>query len=143
MKNPADPTILHIDSFTMRPLQSRDLDAIATIWADPEVTRFLPSRGVPIPREGAEKSLKSFVEHWNRRGYGIWAIVENTSSQMVGYCGLRYLDELSEVEILYGLARAYWGREIATQAVRASVFYGFNIANLERLIAMVLPDNIA
>jgi ribosomal-protein-alanine N-acetyltransferase len=106
MTNPADPTVLQIDGFTMRPLQFLDLEALASIWADPEVTRFLPSRGVPIPREKTEKAIQSFIHHWQQRGYGVWAIVENNSSQMVGYCGLRYLDELKEVEVLYGLAKA-------------------------------------
>lgn len=57
MTNLATPTILKIDGFIMRPLQISDLDALAAIWAAPEVTRFLPSRGVPIPREKAQKSL--------------------------------------------------------------------------------------
>lgn len=143
MANPAEPTVLQIDGFAMRPLQSSDLDALAAIWADPEVTRFLPSRGIPIPKENAEKSLKSFTEHWQRRGYGVWAIIENDSSQMVGYCGLRYLDEMNEVEVLYGLTKAYWGRGIATQAAKAAVSYGFEVANLDKLIAMALPDNLA
>ena len=127
----------------MRPLQPFDLDALAAIWADPVVTRFLPSRGVPIPRDNTENSLQSFLQHWRQRKYGIWAIVEDNSSQMVGYCGLRYLDELDEVEVLYGLAQAYWGRGIATQAAKAAVSYGFNVATLDRVIAMALPDNLA
>lgn len=127
----------------MRPIQASDLDALVTIWADPEVTRFLPSRGVPIARENAAKSLQSFTLHWQRRGYGIWTILEDTSSHMIGYCGLRYLDELDEVEVLYGLARTYWGRGIITQAVKASITYGFNIANLDRIVAIALPENIA
>lgn len=143
MTNSVNPTVLQIDGFTMRPLQPSDLDALAAIWADPEVTRFLPSRGVPIPRENAEKALQSFIEHWQQREYGIWAIVESGSSKMVGYCGLRYLDELNEVEVLYGLAKAHWGRGTATQAVKAAVLYGFNVANLDKLIAMALPDNLA
>lgn len=143
MTNPANPTVLKIDGFTMRPLQLADLDALSAIWADPEVTHFLPSRGVPIPRENTEKSLQSFIEHWQQRGYGIWAIVENGSSQMVGYCGLRYLNEMNEVEVLYGLAKPYWGRGIATQAAKATVAYGFNVANLDKLIAMALPNNLA
>lgn len=142
MINSTDAAILEIGSFTMRPIESSDLDALAEIWADPEVTRFLPSRGVAIPREKAEKALFTFVEHW-QRGYEIWAIVENTSSQMIGYCGLRYLDELSEVEVLYGLSKTYWGRGIATQAAKTAVLYGLNVAKLNRIIAMVLPDNIA
>lgn len=127
----------------MRPIQTSDLDALAVIWANPEVTRFLPSRGMPIKRENTQKALHSFVEHWQQRGYGIWAIVEDDSSQMVGYCGLRYLDELNEVETAYGLAQAYWGRGIATQALKASISYAFNVANLNKIIAIALPDNKA
>ncbi|MBW4603146.1 MAG: GNAT family N-acetyltransferase [Calothrix sp. FI2-JRJ7] len=142
MINSTNAAILEIGSFAMRPIQSSDLDALAGIWADPEVTRFLPSRGVAIPREKAEKALLTFVEHW-QRGYGIWAIVENASSQMIGYCGLRYLDELSEVEVLYGLDKEYWGRGIATQAAKEAILYGFNVAKVHRIIAMLLPDNLA
>ncbi len=127
----------------MRPLQLSDLDALAAIWLDPEVTRFLPSQGIPIPKEKAEKSLQYFLEHWQQRGYGVWAIVEENSLQMIGYCGLRYLDELDEVEVLYGLAKAYWGRGIATQSARAAISYGFNVANLDKIIALALPENQA
>jgi RimJ/RimL family protein N-acetyltransferase len=42
MTNPANPTVLKIDGFIMRPLQLADLDALSAIWADPEVTHFLP-----------------------------------------------------------------------------------------------------
>lgn len=143
MLSSADSTALPIDRFTMRPVQASDLDALAAIWADPEVTRFLPCRGVPIAREATEKSLASFLAHWDQRSYGIWAVVDNTSLEMVGYCGLRYLDALDETEVLYGLAKAYWGRGIATQATTAAVAYGFDRANLDKIIALVLPDNQA
>jgi RimJ/RimL family protein N-acetyltransferase/ubiquinone/menaquinone biosynthesis C-methylase UbiE len=143
MTDLTETTILQIDGFTMRPLQFADLEPLAAIWADPQVTQFLPSQGVPITGEQTEKSLQSFVEHWQQRGYGIWAIAENSSSQMIGYCGLRYLEELGEVEVLYGLSQSYWGRGIATQAVQAAVSFGFNIARLKKLIAMALPENLA
>ena len=57
--------------------------------------------------------------------------------------GLSYLEELNEVELLYGLSKTYWGKGIATQAAKASVSYGFNEANLDRVIAMALPENEA
>lgn len=127
----------------MRPLQLSDLDALAAIWLDPEVTRFLPNQGIPIPKEKTEKSLQYFLQHWQQKGYGVWAIVEKNSLQMIGYCGLRYLDELDEVEVLYGLAKAYWGRGIATQSARAAISYGFTVANLDKIIALALPENQA
>lgn len=143
MASSTNQTVLQLDGFAMRPIQFSDLDVLTAIWADPEVTRFLPSQGIPISRENTEMSLQSFVEHWQQKGYGIWAIIDNASFEMIGYCGLRYLSELDEVEVLYGLDREYWGRGIATQAVRASISYGFNKAALDRVVAMVLPDNQA
>jgi [ribosomal protein S5]-alanine N-acetyltransferase len=143
MNNFADSKVLQIDGFAMRPLQAKDLDILAQIWVDPEVTRFLPSQGNPISKKNTEKALLSFLEHWQQRGYGVWAIEENNSQRMIGYCGLRYLDELSEVEVLYGLTKAYWGRGIATQAAQGAIAYGFNVANLNKLIAMSLPANLA
>ena len=134
---------IRLNGFNMRPLQYDDLEVLVAIWSDPEVTRFLPSRGAPILREAVEKSLTTFIEHWKERNYGIWAIVEDVSSQMIGYCGLRYLDELKEIEVLYGLAKAHWGKGIATQATKAAIVYGFNVANLDRIIAMALPENQA
>ena len=132
-----------LNGLLMRPLQSHDLEALITIWGDPEVTQFLPSRGAPISREAVEKSLRNFIEHWEERNYGIWAIVENVSSPMIGYCGLRYLDELKEVEVLYALGKQYWGRGIVTQAAKAAIAYGFNVAHLNRIIAMAFPENKA
>lgn len=143
MVNESNQKLLDKDGFRMKPLQISDLDSLAAIWADPEVTRFLPSRGVSIPKEKVEKALASFVEHWKERGYGIWKIVEDESDKMLGYCGLRYLEELNEVELLYGLAKTYWGKGIATKTAKASVSYGFNQAKLNRIIALALPENEA
>jgi hypothetical protein len=50
-------------AFTMRPIQASDIDTLAAMWSDTEVTRFLPSRGVPIPNEktctGAHKFYRT------------------------------------------------------------------------------------
>ncbi|MEM6751812.1 MAG: GNAT family N-acetyltransferase [Cyanobacteria bacterium P01_C01_bin.38] len=143
MVGDSNPKILHFDGLTMKPLQLSDFDSLAAIWADPEVTKFLPSRGVPILREKTEKALASFIEHWQKLEYGIWKIIEDETDKMVGYCGLRYLDELNEVELLYGLAKEYWGKGIATKAAKVSVLYGFERANLDRIIALALPENEA
>ncbi|MDY7020094.1 MAG: hypothetical protein SWJ54_01870 [Cyanobacteriota bacterium] len=38
--NTGDPAFLKIDRFTMQPVQMLNLDSLAAIWTDPEVTRF-------------------------------------------------------------------------------------------------------
>lgn len=59
--NHSNSAVIPINGLIMKPIQSSDLDSLAAIWADPKVTRFLPSRSVAIPRERAEKSLTTFI----------------------------------------------------------------------------------
>ncbi|MDF5721884.1 MAG: GNAT family N-acetyltransferase [Rhizonema sp. PD37] len=127
----------------MPPVQTSNFDALVTIWADTEVTRFLLCRGIPVPKERTKIAIASFIEHWEKYSYGVWAIVENSSAKMIGYCGLRYLDELNETEVLYGLQKSHWGRGIVTRAAKAAVSFGFDNANLNRIIALAFPDNQA
>jgi ribosomal-protein-alanine N-acetyltransferase len=106
------------------------------------VLRYLPKRDLP-PRERAERTITFFNEHWSQRGYGVWAITDKFTGQFIGHCGLNYLAEADEVEVLYALGKVYWGHGIATEAARASVRFAFETVNLARLIALAVPENIA
>ncbi|MDF5729170.1 MAG: GNAT family N-acetyltransferase [Rhizonema sp. PD38] len=98
---------------------------------------------MPVPKERTNIAIASFIENWKKYSYGVWAIVENSSDKMIGYCGLRHLDELNDTELLYGLQKSHWGRGIATQAAKAAVSFGFDNANLNRIIALACPQNRA
>jgi ribosomal-protein-alanine N-acetyltransferase len=137
-----DATI-KLAAVTLRPIQADDFDVLAGIWSDTEVTRFLPSQGVAIAPERTKETLAAFLEHWEKFGYGVWAIIENRSRRMIGYCGLRYLTDLDETEVLYGLAKEYWGKGIATAVAEAAVQFGFERAGLQRIIALAFPANHA
>jgi ribosomal-protein-alanine N-acetyltransferase len=134
---------LETQRMVLRPFISSDLDEYARcIFADPEVTRFLAKREIS-PRERAERAMAYFNDHWDQHGYGDWAVTVKAGEQLIGHCGLNYLDEAGEVEVEYSLARAYWGRGLATEAARAAVGFGFEGIGLERIIALAVPENIA
>lgn len=80
MADSVRPTVLQINGYTMRPLQNSDLDTLAWIWADTEVTRFLPSRGLPIPRASVKKSLTFFIHHWKTQEFNILEYFETNLS---------------------------------------------------------------
>jgi ribosomal-protein-alanine N-acetyltransferase len=120
-----------------------DLDAWhERIFADPEVMRYLPG-GRPIPRGQLDGAYERGVTHWQTHGYGVWVVCDRSTDDLIGHCGLRYLDEIAETELLYGLGRQYWGRGLATEAARATLDFGFRRAGLERIIALAVPENLA
>lgn len=111
------------------------------IYADPEVTRFLPAATV-TPEERTARFYRYIVEHWERHGYGIWAVMDRTTGAFMGQCGLNYIDEMDVVELDYSLARAYWGQGLASEAARAATAYAFDTLGVPKMIALTFRDNI-
>jgi [ribosomal protein S5]-alanine N-acetyltransferase len=145
--NNRDEAVNHIPSIetarlVLRPFTSADLDDYTQlIFADAAVMRYLPQRDL-APHERAERTLTVFAEHWLQHGLGAWAVTDKVTGEFMGHCGLGPVPEAGEIEVLYSLGRAYWGQGIATEAARASARFGFEQANLMRLIALAVPGNI-
>lgn len=142
MSQPITPQI-ETARLLLRPLVSTDLeDYTRHIFADADVMRYLPKRDLPPP-ERATRTMAFFNDHWAQRGYGAWAVTDKITGQFIGHCGLNYLPEIDEVEVLYALSKAHWGQGFAREAAHASVRFGFEQVNLVRLIALAVPENSA
>ncbi len=122
-----------------------DLDELAVILSNPEVMRYSP-RG-PIAKEKVkavtQEILEYFINHWQQHSFGVWAVVEKTTCKLLGHCGLNFLPNSSEVEVLYRLEQAYWNQGIATEATKASLRYGFESVKLEHIVAITVPEHKA
>jgi len=134
--------ILETERLFLRPFCMDDLDDLVHILSKPEVTRYLAGDGTPS-RQHVEKLLGRIQEHWDQKGYGWWAVSLKTDPKAIGWCGLGNLEETGETEVLYMLDTPFWGKGIATEAARASLRYGFEQTDLQRIIALAFPENIA
>jgi ribosomal-protein-alanine N-acetyltransferase len=126
----------------LRPFVSDDLDEFVLLGSDPDVMRFIGS-GRPQSKELTAKRLKAIIESRNKHGFGLWAAINKKTGEWMGFCGLQYLDNTSEVEVGYRLAKRFWGMGFATEAAAASLRYGFDQLCLDRIVAVVQPENFA
>jgi len=121
----------------------QDRDALMGVFGDAEVMRF----GDSVQTKGwVQEWLRLCIENYRRRGFGPYAVVEECSANLIGYCGLFHFPDVNgqpEIEIGYRLARSAWGKGYATEAVRAVQAYAFNTLNIKRLIAIIDPSNAA
>ncbi len=118
-----------------------DAEAFLALNGDPEVMRLT---GEPPLRslEEARAAILGYPD-FDERGYGRWACVLKETGRIVGFCGLKYLSELDAVDLGYRFLPDHWGRGLATEAGRASLGFGFEVLGLDRIIALVLPENLA
>ena len=69
--------------------------------------------------------------------------MEKTSGRVIGFAGLKHLEDLGEVDLGYRLLPASWGLGLATEAGRAILDYGGTCLGLSQVIALVVPENVA
>jgi ribosomal-protein-alanine N-acetyltransferase len=127
---------------TLRPLKRDDLDAFASMNADADVMQYIGD-GKPQTRAQTEMRLNAILDHWEQHGFGLCAAIGKASGAFVGFCGLQFLDNTSEVEVGYRLAKRFWGMGFGSEAANSTLRYAFEELDLDRIVAVVQPGNVA
>lgn len=130
---PETPRLLH------RVMTTDDAESFFALNSHPDVMRYT---GEPPLRslDEARDAIASYPD-FDTVGYGRWACVLKETDAMIGFCGLKRLDDLGEVDVGFRFLPEYWGRGLATEACSASLVFGFKTIGLARIIALVLPEN--
>ncbi len=131
--------MIETERLLLREFTIDDLDELAALRADPEVMKYI---GVQ-DREKVLQRLSYYISLYGSHGFGAWGVVHKEQQKLIGWCGLMYLENSPEVEVGYGVAKAYWGQGLVTEAAAASLRYGFERAGLKRIVAVALPENTA
>lgn len=131
---------IETERLTLRLFRPDDLDDLSLIFSDPDVVRHLGS-GQPASRAETETALCSIIRHWDVYGFGRWAAICRSSRKLIGYCGLRSFQ--GTPELVYLLSKQYWGMGLATEMARASLKYGFENREFERIVALSKQANVA
>ncbi|CAA9580368.1 Acetyltransferase, GNAT family [uncultured Synechococcales cyanobacterium] len=126
----------------LRRFREEDVDAYAEMCADPEVMRYI-ANGQPLSRSESWRNMAMILGHWQLRGYGLWAVEERSSGEMIGRIGCWQPEGWPGLEVGWTLRRAYWGRGYATEAARLSMDYAFEKLGASRVISLIRPDNAA
>ncbi len=105
-------------------------------WAsDPEVTRYL-TWPCHVSSDATAQLLAAWAEKYAEGDYFNWAIECKETGAVIGSISVVRLDEsVNAAEIGYCLSRAYWGRGIMPEALRAVMDYLFDEAGINRLAA--------
>ena len=133
---------LETTRLTLRMLRESDLEAYAEMVADPEVMRFIGD-GKPLSRPFAWRNLAMMIGHWQLRGYGLWAVEERSSGQLVGRIGFWNPEGWPGFELGWMLRRQSWGRGYATEGARAALDFAFRNLKQPAVISLILPGNAA
>lgn len=128
-------------SIALRPFTLADVPAAHLVYSDPQVMRYV-GHGAVRSITGTESMVRQYMAHQRTHGFGFWAVIDRTTGVLIGDAGLaRTID--GEVEMGYTLARAWWGKGIATQAAGLCVETARGTLGIPRLRSLVEAPNTA
>jgi ribosomal-protein-alanine N-acetyltransferase len=119
-----------------------DADAWVRWYTDPQIDEAAwPSH--LRTAEDAQTVLKDAIAHWERWGFGPWTVLAGGAP--VGKAGLQHARVAGrpEVELVWFFDAGVWNRGYATEMAREAVRVGFNVLELDELVAFTTPANAA
>jgi ribosomal-protein-alanine N-acetyltransferase len=126
----------------LRRWRDDDRAPFAALNADPEVMRHFPAR---LTREESDALVDRAEQHFERHGYGLWALERRDTGAFIGFTGLavpRFEAHFTPaVEVGWRLARSAWGAGYASEAARAALAVGFGEAGLDEIVSFTVPAN--
>jgi len=126
----------------LRQLDSNDLGFIFRHFSDPEVNRFILDDEPVQTIDQAQEIIDFYVPP--RKSYNRWVITLKAEGTPIGTCGFHKWDERNNhAEIGYDLSPAYWHNGYMTEALQSAIKIGFETFKLNRIEAIVHPDNTA
>ncbi len=119
-----------------------DLESIYAVYSDEVGSRWVGD-GQPISREETIRWMDVTFENYSNRGYGMSTVVEKTTGEVVGFCGLVHPDGQKLAEIKYAFKKTHWGLGYASEIVPEMISYGNTVHGLSKIIATVAQENEA
>jgi [ribosomal protein S5]-alanine N-acetyltransferase len=133
--------IVETERLRLRELVPEDLDFVATMLADPEVSRYYERR---FHRADAQVWLDRQLARYARDGHGLWLVEARDTGEPVGQVGIAIQDVEGErhPEIGWLLHRPFWGHGYATEAGGAARDVAFARWRYPYVISLIRPINL-
>lgn len=127
----------------LRRILTTDADALFSILADDEVTRYYDDATFTEVSQASDQ-----IAAWERGFISKrcirWGIARQEDDTMIGSCGFYGVHPWHRrAGMGYELARPFWRQGIMAEALTAIIALGFGAMNLNRIEAVVMPENSA
>lgn len=138
---------IETERLLLRPLLAEDAEGMFALDSDPEVHRFLGNQ--PIGSiEDAVKVIAFVQEQYESLGIGRWAVLEKSTSEFIGWSGLKRITEPFlgmpfYYDLGYRFRTQFWGKGYATESAKAWVNEAFHNLQLPELFASTHLENHA
>ncbi|TGL63232.1 GNAT family N-acetyltransferase [Leptospira sarikeiensis] len=136
--------MLETSRLLLRKWKQEDLEPFSKMNSNPQVMRFFPKL---LNQSETGNLISKMQDHWEKYGFGLFALEEKFSGNFIGFTGLMYTNFNSfftpAVEIGWRLDHTFWGKGFAKEAASVSLKFGFETLHLREIVSFTSRINHA
>lgn len=134
---------LATERLILRPLSPDDLEFVFQHFATPDVGRYLLD-DAPVTTRAQAQAILDFYLSPSASFHNRWVIVRRDDGRPIGTCGFhKWIQPYHKVEIGYDLSPSAWKQGYMTEALHRILTYAFTEMAINRVEAVVYPQNSA
>jgi len=134
--------ILETNRLYLREFAENDYKDLCEILQDKEVM-------YAYEHSFSDEEVKSWYDrlitgHYEKYGFGLWAVVHKNTNEILGQCGLTFqnIHEKKYLEIGYLFKKKHWHNGYAVEAASGCKKYAFETLKVEKLYTIIRENNI-
>lgn len=116
-----------------------DAPVLYEMTNDPEVMKY--TGDIMFKSVEETKELIRNYPDYQKYTYGRWTTIIKETNEIIGWCGLKYIEDLKETDLGFRFMKMYWNKGYGTEASIACLQYGFEQLGIQQIIAQVYKDN--
>lgn len=124
-------------------LSIEDAPLMLAIWNDPDFILHVGDRGIRTEADARAAMVDGALKLFRDFGYGPYRMSLRSTGDAIGICGLFRRKGLDDTDIGYAVLPEYCGQGFAFEAAQAVIAYARDTLGLDRLTAIVSPNNVA
>ena len=134
--------ILETDRLFLREFIDSDFTDLCEILQDKDVM-------YAYEHSFSEDEVKSWynrllVGHYEKYGFGLWAVIHKETNELLGQCGLTIQDinGIEYLEIGYSFKKKHWHKGYAVESALGCKNYAFEKLKAEKVYSIIRDSNI-
>ena len=137
-----DDEILKTHRLVLRHQRKSDIKFLVHLWMDEDMTKFT---GGPRNKMNLIEEFRKIAEDPMKEEFDLWSIEMKNSHELIGQAGFipKVIKGKEYIELNYYIDKIKWGKGYAKEISKALLDHAFNEKMLDRIIAIVDPENEA
>jgi RimJ/RimL family protein N-acetyltransferase len=135
--------VLETERLVLRPFTTDHAPFILTLLNEPSFLRYIGDKKVRTLEDARQYLLNGPIASYERNGFGLCLVELKDSQTAIGMCGLLKREELPDPDIGFAFLPDFWNKGFAFEAAAAVMNDARARLKLNRILAIVNPDNYA